>query len=115
MSKIIEKIKGFGHSLTNMFKENQDDDVSYLDPDTEEGRKLASEMKPFVDRMNALEAKRTKEQRQRENMTKGLEKDDVTQLQKSFEVQNTRSIIVKGKQDADKERTIHQNRDGREV
>ena len=45
MSKILDKIKGFGHSLTSMFQENdQEEEVDYLNPNTEEAKKLAEAM-----------------------------------------------------------------------
>ena len=62
MSKILDKIKGFGHSLTSMFQENDQGDEDYLNPDTKE---LASAMEPAVKRMKEMEAKREKEEKDR--------------------------------------------------
>ena len=64
MSKILDKIKEFGHSLTSMFQENdQEENVDYLNPDTEEAKKLAAEMQPYVDELNKIEAEREKAQK----------------------------------------------------
>ena len=122
MSKILDKIKSFGHSLTSMFQENAEEDVSYLNPETEEGKKLASEMKPFVDSMNALEAKRNKEQKQREDRIRNMREGDVSEPEKSSKGQDTRkkptSVIIQDGQKANKQQTIekqtYQDRDERE-
>lgn len=46
MSKILDKIKGFGHSLTGMFKERDDGEyISWLDPDSDEGKALLNNTK----------------------------------------------------------------------
>ena len=58
MSKILDKIKKFGHSLTTMFQENEKEDVDYLNPNTEDAKKLEAAMKPAVDRIKALEEQR---------------------------------------------------------
>ena len=101
MSKILDKIKNFGRSLTSMFQENQDDDISYLNPDTEEGKKLLDEMKPFVDRMNALEEERNKEQKQRVARIRNLREGDVSEPEQSLEGQDVRiqptPVISRGK------------------
>ena len=65
MSKILDKIKGFGHSLTSMFQENDQGDEDYLNPDTKEAKELASAMEPAVKRMKEMEAKREKEEKDR--------------------------------------------------
>ena len=65
MSKILDKIKGFGHSLTSMFQENDQGDEDYLNPDTKEAKELASAMEPAVKRMKEMEAKREKEEKER--------------------------------------------------
>ena len=65
MSKILDKIKGFGHSLTSMFQENDQGDEDYSNPDTKEAKELASAMEPAVKRMKEMEAKREKEEKDR--------------------------------------------------
>ena len=65
MSKILDKIKGFVHSLTSMFQENDQGDEDYLNPDTKEAKELASAMEPAVKRMKEMEAKREKEEKDR--------------------------------------------------
>ena len=65
MSKILDKIKGFVHSLTSMFQENDQGDEDYLKPDTKEAKELASAMEPAVKRMKEMEAKREKEEKDR--------------------------------------------------
>lgn len=122
MSKILDKIKSFELSLTSMFKEDEEDDISYLNPDTEEGKKLASEMQPFVDSINALEAKRNKEQKQREDWIRNMREGDVLESDKTFQVQDTRikptSVIRQDRQKADRQQNIegqtYEERDDRE-
>ena len=122
MSKILDKIKSFELSLTSMFKEDEEDDISYLNPDTEEGKKLASEMRPFVDSINALEAKRDKEQKQREDWIRNMREGDVLESDKTFQVQDTRikptSVIRQDRQKADRQQNIegqtYEERDDRE-
>ena len=60
MSKKIslkDRIKDALKSEPSMFKERDDgeDDVSYLDPDSEDGKKLAEEMGKATKRINELE------------------------------------------------------------
>ena len=87
MSKILDKIKGFGHSLATMFQENDQEDVEYLNPDTKEAKKLAEAMKPYVDAMNRIEAKREKEQKKREEWLKNLKEGDVAENEATYRVQ----------------------------
>ena len=88
MSKILDKIKGFGHSLTSMFQENdQEEEVDYLNPNTEEAKKLAEAMKPAVDRINALESQREKEQKKREEWLKNLKEGDVIESEATYKAQ----------------------------
>lgn len=88
MSKILDKIKGFGHSLTSMFQENdQEEEVDYLNPNTEEAKELAEAMKPAVDRINALESQREKEQKKREEWLKNLKEGDVAETEATYQVQ----------------------------
>lgn len=117
MSKILDKIKSFEHSLTSMFKENEEDDISYLNPDTEEGKKLASEMQPFVDSMNALEAKRNKEQKQREDWIRNMREGDVLESDKTFQVQDTRikpTSVIRQDRQQNIEGQTYEERDDRE-
>lgn len=87
MSKILDKIKGFGHSLATMFQENDQEDVEYLNPDTKEAKKLAEAMKPYVDAMNRIEAKRETEQKKREEWLKNLKEGDVAENEATYRVQ----------------------------
>ena len=87
MSKILNKIKGFGHSLATMFQENDQEDVDYLNPDTKEAKKLAEAMKPYVDAMNRIEAKRETEQKKREEWLKNLKEGDVAENEATYRVQ----------------------------
>lgn len=87
MSKILDKIKGFGHSLTSMFKENDQEDVDYLNPDTEEAKKLAAAMKPAVDRINSLEKQREKDQKAREEWLKNLREGDAAESGSTIQAQ----------------------------
>ena len=88
MSKILDKIKGFGHSLTSMFQENdQKEEVDYLNPNTEKAKKLAEAMKPAVDRINALESQREKEQKKREEWLKNLKEGDVIESEATYKAQ----------------------------
>lgn len=87
MSKILDKIKGFGHSLVTMFQQNDQEDVDYLNPDTKEAKKLAEAMKPYVDAMNSIEAKREKEQKKREEWLKNLKEGDVAENEATYRVQ----------------------------
>ena len=119
MSIILDKIKGFGYSLTSMFQEDKEDDISYLNPDSEEGKKLAAEMKPYVDRMNALEEKRKKEQKQYEARIRNLREGDVSEQEKSSKGQDTKinpSPVIVERQNTSKtrQRQNYQGRDGRE-
>lgn len=99
MSKIIDKIvdgiKSFGLSLTSMFKVNDEmDDVSYLDSNSEDGIKLAEEMRPYVDSLNALEAKRNKEQKQYENrLRQGETVDSKTTFREKSDIKNPTQVI----------------------
>lgn len=102
MSKILDKIKSFGHSLTSMFQENEEDDVSYLDPNTEDGKKLAEEMKPFVDRLNALEAKRNKEQKQYQDRLNRLREGESVDSRDSSVIQNPTQVIKRGEKNSTK-------------
>ena len=87
MSKILDKIKGFGHSLATMFQENDQEDVDYLNPDTQEAKKLAEAMKPYVDEMKRIEAKRETEQKKREEWLKNLKEGDVVENEATYRVQ----------------------------
>ena len=55
MSKILDRIKKFGHSLADMFKENDELEEDYMNPDSKEGQELAERMKPYVERINQME------------------------------------------------------------
>ena len=87
MSKILDKIKGFGHSLATMFQENDQEDVDYLNPDTQEAKKLTEAMKPYVDAMNRIEAKRETEQKKREEWLKNLKEGDVIESEATYKAQ----------------------------
>ena len=95
MSKILDKIKSFGHSLTTMFQENdQIEDVGYLDPDSKEGQELANGMKPFVDELNKLEeARRVAEKARVESINNSTSKKQYSRgLQENIKIGETRYI-----------------------
>ena len=122
MSKILDKIKGFGHSLTSMFQENDQGDEDYLNPDTKEAKELASAMEPAVKRMKEMEAKREKEEKDRIAWLKNLREGAVTEQEsvtpKSNEVQ-VKGIAPKVKIGQSQDRTMQsdssQNKDDLEL
>ena len=122
MSKILDKIKGFVHSLTSMFQENDQGDEDYLNPDTKEAKELASAMEPAVKRMKEMEAKREKEEKDRIAWLKNLREGAVTEqesvIPKSNEVQ-VKGIAPKVKIGQSQDRTMQsdssQNKDDLEL
>ena len=72
MSKIMDKIKKLSHTAVDFFREDSEDDLENIDP------KLEEAMKPAVDRINALEARRAKEQKSLADRLKNDEGRDIS-------------------------------------
>lgn len=106
MSKIIDKIKGFGHSLTTMFQENDQEDVDYLNPKDPEAKKLAEAMKPYIDEMDRIEADRERFQRSEVDRLRNSKEGELSKP--TYYVQEGQAKSSKGrKRTTDKE----QNKD----
>lgn len=108
MSKILDKIKKFEHSLTTMFQVNEKENVNYLNPNTEDAKKLEAAMKPAVDRIKALEEKRKKDQKDREDWLNNSREGDVaeygsTSKTQGGQVQHSTRLSTKPKSAQSKE------------
>lgn len=93
MSRIIDKIKGFVHSLASMFEEDDEiEEESLLDPDTEKGQEFAKVMRPVIEEINRRAEEREKEQMALAERLKNQREDNSSKSQDSDSISNSLKV-----------------------
>ena len=110
MSKILDKIKGFGRSLTSMFEESrEEEEVSYLDPNTQEGQELAKAMSLAVEEIRQREKARDDEQNALVERLRNQREGDFSTGQDTF----LRTNSIKVEKDIEHTKNSSVQKDGR--